>query len=333
MKKIKFFQSWPSRLIFITFFSTGIILGAFSGLNSRVEAAPAQGLDNQETAYAGPESCKECHEGIYYAWVSTRHAKAFSAPIFQKDWNDLGAKTTCLQCHTTGFNLDTGSYAHEGVTCESCHGAFQPNHPTTLMPISPDADLCATCHKSTTDEWRASVHREEGVRCQSCHNPHSQTPKADTVTALCANCHKEPGESFTHGTHADSGLECSNCHMYTRPQTEDPIEGLIPTGHTFFVGSEACIGCHQDTVHSRDKIIELTGEINHISQDTEIDPEQLQVEITSLENEISVLQNNSSVRLYTGLAQGAIVGLATGSVAAWIVSRRIKFVQEEVDDE
>jgi hypothetical protein len=35
--------------------------------------------------------------------------------------------------------------------------------------------------------------------------------------------------------------------------------------------------------------------------------------------------------LYVGLAQGAIVGLAVGAVAAWIVSRRIKVV--EVEDE
>jgi predicted CXXCH cytochrome family protein len=81
------------------------------------------------------------------------------------------------------------------------------------MPVKPDAELCATCHKTTTDEWHASVHSQAGIQCEACHNPHSQTPKAETVTALCSNCHKERGDSFTHGTHANAGLECSNCHM------------------------------------------------------------------------------------------------------------------------
>jgi membrane associated rhomboid family serine protease len=35
------------------------------------------------------------------------------------------------------------------------------------------------------------------------------------------------------------------------------------------------------------------------------------------------------VRLYVGLAQGAIVGLIVGAVAAWIVSRRLRLVDEE----
>jgi hypothetical protein len=39
---------------------------------------------------------------------------------------------------------------------------------------------------------------------------------------------------------------------------------------------------------------------------------------------------DGETRLYVGLAQGAIVGLAVGAVAAWIVGRRIKIV--EVDD-
>ena len=96
------------------------------------------------------------------------------------------------------------------------------------MPIKPDADLCSTCHKGTTDEWRASPHNAAGVQCQACHNPHSQTPMADSITELCTNCHKERGDSFTHSTHANAGLECSNCHMYTATTQDDPIGGSGP---------------------------------------------------------------------------------------------------------
>jgi hypothetical protein len=114
--------------------------------------------------------------------------------------------------------------------------------------------------------------------------------------------------------------------MYTAPRTEDPIEGLVPTGHTFSVGSEACIGCHQDTVHTRDEIIKLTGQITptHV-----VDTEDLQKQIADQDQLISSLKAQSAIRLYTGLAQGAIVGLVTGGVAAWVVSRRIKVVEVE----
>lgn len=317
-------------LTFLIVLITSLVIGGVYGSARSVNAAPANVPVNQSEDYAGSEACTECHGAIHDAWVSTRHAQAFSAPIFQQDWQEVGQQTSCLECHTTGYDEDTGTFAEEGVTCEACHGALQPNHPEQLMPITPNEELCGTCHQSTTNEWMASPHREANVTCQACHNPHSQTPKAETVTALCSNCHKERGDSFTHGTHAGAGLECSNCHMYTAPRTEDAIMGLVPTGHTFTVGSEACIGCHQDTVHTRDEIIKLTGEVEEL---TTLDTETLEQKVTQQEEEISRLESQSTVRLYVGLAQGAIVGLITGGVAAWVISRGIRVIEVREEDE
>lgn len=316
-----------SLLAFALFFLLSLALGAWFGLAQPVSAAPAQQPAAQATEPATrAEKCNECHAKLYETWLPTRHAQAFSSPIFQRDWTDMGSAITCLQCHTTGFDSSTGAYIQEGVTCEACHGVFQEGHPETSMPLEPNADLCAQCHKTTTDEWRASPHSAAEIQCQSCHNPHAQTPRAATVAELCGNCHKERGDSFSHSTHASSGLECSNCHMYTAPRTEDPIEGLVPTGHTFSVGSEACIGCHQDTVHTRDEILKLTGQITPTNV---VDPQDLQKQIADQDQLISSLKAQSAIRLYTGLAQGAIVGLVTGGVAAWVVSRRIKLVEVE----
>ncbi|OGO16800.1 MAG: hypothetical protein A2Z14_07025 [Chloroflexi bacterium RBG_16_48_8] len=104
----------------------------------------------------------------------------------------------------------------------------------------------------------------------------------------------------------------------------------MPTGHTFSVGSEACIGCHQDTVHTRDTILELSGEVQSLSK---LDPNALEQKVQEQEKIIGDLEARNSVRLYTGLAQGAIVGLITGAVAAWVVSRRIEFVEGEGDED
>ncbi|MFZ6029533.1 MAG: cytochrome c3 family protein [Chloroflexota bacterium] len=319
-----------SKLAFVLAFFACLALGARLGSAQPVRAAPEKSVNGQSTSYAGSTSCRQCHEDLYAEWQETRHAHAFSSPIFQRDWSEDGSKVACLECHTTGYNAQSGKYTEAGVTCESCHGPFQPSHPTTLMPITPDENLCATCHKNTTDEWRASEHGQKGIQCQACHNPHAQKPMAATVTELCSQCHKERGTSFTHGTHAGSGLECSNCHMFTRPRTNDPIGGLVPTGHTFAVGSDACVGCHQDTVHTRDEIIKLTGQITQTVNTAEM--LSLEEKLSKQEQTIAALKSAGSVRLYTGLAQGAIIGLITGGAAAWVVSKRIRLVEVEEDD-
>lgn len=315
-------RSW---LAFTLVMAASLALGAAYG-SQPAAASPADAPLGQGNDYRGPDTCAVCHQEIHTLWQDTRHARAFSSPIFQQNWEEIGGQFNCLQCHTTGYDPAVNTYEFEGVTCESCHGPFQTGHPEQPMPIKADAELCANCHKTTTDEWRASKHGEVGIQCQSCHDPHAQRPRAASVTELCANCHKDTGSSFTHGTHADAGLECSNCHMFTDPRTSPPIEGLVPTGHTFSVGSQACIGCHQDTVHTRDTILQLSGEVASVEQ---MGLEDLRQQVQQQERAIADLEARSSTRLYLGLAQGGIVGLVTGSAAAWVVSRRMKIVEVE----
>lgn len=318
------YRQW-GLLTFLTFFGLSLALTALFLLVKPAVAAPP----SQTTAYAGSEACGKCHQELHSNWMTTRHSQAFSSPIFQRDWTELAQQTSCLQCHTTGFNAQDGTYSEEGVSCEACHGPFQPQHPNVQMPIKPDAELCSTCHKNTTDEWHASPHSEANVQCQACHNPHSQTPMANSISELCTNCHKERGTSFTHSTHANSGLECSNCHMYTAPRTTDPIGGLVSTGHTFTVGSEACIGCHQDTVHTRDELVRLGGQV--LPAPTP-DISNLQKTIHDQEQTITNLETTGTARLYTGLIQGAIIGLVTGGAAAWMVSRRMRIIEVDEDE-
>jgi len=311
---------------FLIFLGAGAALGSTQPAAASVFIAPAsQGGD----VYAGPDTCGVCHEELHELWQETRHAHAFSSPIFQQNWHEIGDEFDCLRCHTTGYDPAIHTYEYEGVTCEACHGPMQEGHPVEPMPIQADAELCATCHDTTTEEWRASVHGQQGIQCEACHNPHSQQPKAESVSALCGNCHKERGESYTHGTHADAGLECSNCHMFTDPRFGPPIEGLVATGHTFAVGSQACVGCHQESVHTRDTILQLSGEVIELA---DLDAEELQQQVQENVETINELEARSDTRLYVGLAQGGIIGLATGAVAAWVVSRGLRVVEVESDE-
>jgi len=327
MTKHQFFKK-PVWTTFAAVFVVCMVMGAAVSMTQPVSAqvptATPVAKEIPLSGYAGSEKCAICHQEIHKTWSSTLHSQAFSSPIFQEDWVKQNSSSSCLECHTTGYDPKTGKYVEAGVTCESCHGPLQPDHPLSQMPIIPDYTLCANCHKTTTDEWRASKHGEAKINCESCHDVHSQKPRADTVNDLCGTCHKDTGTSFTHGTHANSGLQCSNCHMATASHTSS-TGGLFATGHTFSVGSEACISCHKDTVHTRDTIVKLTGQ----NTGEALSQEELAKLVQEQEQTIQSLESQNSVRLYTGLIQGAIVGLITGGVAAWVVSRRIRLVEVE----
>lgn len=327
MKKNKFNIRKPAWMMFALVFALSLALGVAISMAQPV-SAQGELPPAQEGGYVGSEFCATCHDDVHNTWSGTLHSQAFSSPVFQEDWISQGSATSCLECHTTGFDSATGKYEEEGVACESCHGPLQKDHPKEPMPVTPDYTLCARCHKTTTDEWRASRHGEMNINCESCHNSHSQKPRAETVNDLCGNCHKDTGSSFTHGTHSNSGLQCSDCHMSAVAGTSS-TGGLFATGHTFTVGSEACINCHKDTVHTRDAILQMSGEEAGQTPSAE----ELEKLVQEQDQKITNLEAQSSVRLYTGLMQGAIVGLTMGGVAAWIVSRRIRIVEVEEDGE
>lgn len=319
------------KIAWTTFFLVFLIsmgLGLNMGTSGNVQAAPDNDVPAQSISdYKGAASCAGCHKEIHENWVGTRHSQAYSSPIFQEDWVKQGSSVACLACHTTGFDAATGTYAEQGITCEACHGPLVAEHPRNPMSVTPDSALCATCHKTTTDEWQASKHGQLSIDCQTCHDPHAQTPRAGSVNELCANCHKDTGSSFTHGTHANSGLQCSDCHM-SASQAISMVGGLFATGHTFSVGSEACINCHRDTVHTRDTITRLSGSEASVAAAT---LDELRKKTQEDAQTIQALESQATVRLYTGLIQGAIVGVITGGAAAWVVSKRIRYV--DVDDE
>ena len=106
--------------------------------------------------------------------------------------------------------------------------------------------------------------------------------------------------------------------------------GLAATGHTFAVGSEACVGCHQETVHTRNEIIKLTGEVEAAGT---VDTASLEQKIVEQEEDIAHLEVQNASRLYIGLVQGAIVGLVTGGAAAWVVSKGIRVVEVNQDEQ
>lgn len=225
--------------------------------------------------YVGPEACSGCHPDKYNEWKDTKHAQAFSDPIFQKVWTARGSPPECLACHTTGFNEETGEYALEGVTCERCHGVGM------TMEKTLNASLCGECHTDshhpTYEEWNASKHSEsiealkaigqdkneyclschsaEGalgkmenktwsveeattpITCATCHNPHELELRVEPSAKLCGQCHTGQYELWSSNSpHGIMDVQCADCHMYTKPYKSEEEPAM--TGHTFEILEE-----------------------------------------------------------------------------------------------
>ena len=76
-------------------------------------------------AYAGTESCAQCHPSAYQVWRQSGHARAFATLTA----SHADADPNCLGCHTVGFGTPSGYRRATGaaspfinVGCESCHG-------------------------------------------------------------------------------------------------------------------------------------------------------------------------------------------------------------------
>jgi predicted CXXCH cytochrome family protein len=279
-----------------------------------------------EGDFVGSETCGACHEEIFEFWKAGPHARAMTSPVFEHDWDSSHHAEACLRCHTTAFNPETGEYAEEGVGCEVCHGPMKADHPEELQG-HPDfsAPICANCHLDEWGEWRSSVHADakpKAIECDSCHNPHGQKLLFDNVQDLCGACHSGRSEVFAHSTHANRDIRCSECHMH-------PAEHGGKTGHTFTVGSGTCIRCHKDEIHKRERIVALGAEVEELRTEGE---EDLRRQVGEAKEQIEELSTRSSLRLYVGLLQGSIIGLAVGGFGAWTAARHWREEEEEEDD-
>jgi hypothetical protein len=204
-----------------------------------------------EPTYEGPDICKMCHETQYQEWNQTRHAKAYTDPEFQLEWIKQDSPTSCLACHTTGLDKETGEFQFEGVICEVCHGPEFAMEPVTT------AEVCSTCHSFSPfpiyQEWLESEHSHADVDCIDCHEFHSLELREEEPVDLCASCHEDLVQESVEGTHGSEGYDCIDCHMVTRPYNGEEGESAI-LGHTFIPGPPTpdCMSCHEVLLEAHD---------------------------------------------------------------------------------
>ena len=123
-----------------------------------------------ERPFAGPATCKGCHEQAFEQWSGSPHAHAFQTLIGK------GASTDarCVPCHVTG-GIDAGGFKDlattpelVNVTCESCHG------PGTEHAVRP----------------KKGYGKIELASCIACHN-RANSPNFDFYAYLPRVVHSE----------------------------------------------------------------------------------------------------------------------------------------------
>jgi hypothetical protein len=243
-------------------------------------------------------------------------------------WDEQDFDSACLECHTTGYSPATGAYSTEGVSCTACHGEIPADHPASPVDVSIANEACADCHTVTFAEFRASLHEATGLACTSCHYAHTNGLRLEDEVTQCTNCHSHQLDDFAHASHVDAGLNCRHCHGYVEPGLGAPVDGLAPTGHDFQERVTACLDCHDDFTLSP-----VNGQIDADS-DEAFSPgqagasfaggEEAALQIAELETTVETLvlqnRNASAIRLM----QGGVGGLVVGTVAVWLVTRRMK---------
>jgi len=289
-----------------------------------------------DPGYQGPEKCAECHSVETEAWKNSPHAQAM-AHIDQSEQMACSEETeteecSCLGCHTTDFDPIDRTYAYGGVSCEACHGPYVEGHPKDgVMHLDVDSSICSDCHAETHEQWQDSLHAEAGVQCIGCHMSHSQDFRL-TDEALCGACHRDRLEDFAHTAHESSEVGCTDCHLSATTHETAALVSIDQSigrpeapSHSFtVVSSEACVGCHGQTIH------EVVPH-DDLSQVANVQLLAMADRAPELANELQAAEEtNKSLRVMTlvslglGMGVGGMLGIIFMLVVGYVVQGRAK---------
>ncbi|MDA8122103.1 MAG: multiheme c-type cytochrome [Deltaproteobacteria bacterium] len=217
--------------VFLLAFGAGFLLASFHG------DAPA------EEGFRSATACTRCHPEIHRTWRSSRHATAYTAPLFQVSLDGARRENPqlslpCEHCHNPlRFFLDTDDpkasiFALEGVTCDFCHsvefllqGIQGAGFPRYLVNPGIKFGPYPTSGKSDNGAHRKkfSMLHTQSVFCAGCH----EYRNAHGIPIL--STYSEWEESFYHG----KNVHCQFCHfpgLFDAPFIDPGIK-KGPIGH------------------------------------------------------------------------------------------------------
>lgn len=203
----------------------------------------AQALDFPLSA-----SCAPCHQGIYYDWASSMHARSITSPLMIEATNQLyelelvglagpDPQRYCVNCHsplstrfaqqaTLPFKVngcDAPIVPQEGIGCVTCHayrGDPSSGKASTSAFVA-DLDLGGAYAGPILDPVPSSSHKSEATPL------FSESPEK-----LCRSCHDVSLDLDNNGK-IEKGLDLILASTFTE------YEAYVKKG-----GKETCLGCH-----------------------------------------------------------------------------------------
>jgi hypothetical protein len=252
----------PSEVVTIDI-DAGNWIGAISGqdANGRPEAT----------------ACTGCHRdgGVapdnFTPWKASGHAEIFTQTLNDPDTH---ARTSCLACHTVGWDLDVDNGGHDDApnyqnfldqfTSDGVNFVGDPDNWTELLSTFPD------------------VAKLSNVQCESCHGPNTTPLHANgtlddarvSISAdVCGVCHGEPTrharfQQWQEGPHSNYELSlevgtvdargataghCGRCHtgqgFIAWSQQDDLTQRIQGANGNATVAELTALGLTNDAVH------------------------------------------------------------------------------------
>ena len=178
----------------------------------------------------GELACVDCHAGFNPDSIPHRSGRL---------------TVNCRDCHNVEFgvtNVQHVKYAHEKVSCWSCHGTHDISSPQKFTP----PEFCLKCHQAergfvTSRHFNAKI-AGTPVTCESCHLKAHEVQVVKGLrpvdqTRICSSCHKPDSVAVIAGIHkapfASGLLTCVTCHKGHETVTDIRL-----------ISKDACFSCH-----------------------------------------------------------------------------------------
>jgi len=155
-------------------------------------------------------ACTGCHSTVHADWAQSRHGRAWTNAIFQREYRDRPLEW-CVHCHAplteqlAEVRHGGGPLADEGVNCAVCHireGRMLSRQRSPASPHDTDARAdfggaayCAGCHQFSFPTIEPA--------------PNGKGP--GLVTGYTAHPMQDTAAQHARGPHADK--ECLSCHQ------------------------------------------------------------------------------------------------------------------------
>jgi hypothetical protein len=177
----------------------------------------------------------------------------------EADWEKRPWIEKCGGCHSTGVDLEKGTFSETGVGCEACHGpashhvalpktaVFQKRvtivNPSKL-PAGIRTQTCGGCHGSGGSSKMEGMDWPVGFQPGRAlgHYQNKSLNEGEDLVAFYADKsmdrHHRQYNDWRESIHAQKGVSCTSCHYVHQL-------GLPPTQfQTVGAGSGQCLSCH-----------------------------------------------------------------------------------------